>query len=314
MTWLVTGGLGYIGGHLVENLLSKGEKVVIIDWAEEQKKMCSLDGAVLLTEDFRDKTLVSETIRKFRVKHVVHFAALKSVEESFSEPELYFDVNTRGTSLLLEGIGDLEIMSFVFASSAAVYGNREDGIASEVDDTVPISTYGESKLRAETSVTEFLKKKRLRGSSLRFFNVVGSSRNELEDHSSRNLTSILKQEILESKSHKIFGNDYETYDGTCIRDYIDVRDIVEDVYLASTSKNPIPGVLNIGSGKGTSVLDIVKMMDYEASFKSQIDFLPRREGDSQALVANIDLYNKVLAKHSRIDLSESIKTYFRDVP
>lgn len=313
MTWLVTGGLGYIGGHLVENLLAKGEKVVIIDWSDDRKKIEFLNGAILLSEDFRNKELVSQTLRKFRVEHVVHLAALKSVEESQLNPDLYFEINARGTSLLLEGIRSSEISSFVFASSAAVYGEKKDGIASEIDDTNPISAYGESKLMAERSVVEFLKKKGLRGSSLRFFNVVGSSRKELEDDSLINLTSVIKQNILENKSHKIFGSDYPTYDGTCVRDYIDVRDIVEDIYLVSKSVEPIPNILNLGSGNGTSVLDIVKMMDRQASYKSATDFLPRRKGDSAALIASIDLYKGIFPLRKRIELIESIRSCFSEI-
>lgn len=314
MTWLVTGGLGYIGGHLVENLLAKGEKVVIIDWSEERKKIKLLEGATLLSEDFRNKELISQTIRKFGVEHVVHLAALKSVEESQSNPELYFENNTRGTRILLEGIQSSEISSFVFASSAAVYGEIKEGIASEIDNTKPISTYGESKLMAERLVSETLKNKGLMGCSLRFFNVVGSSRKELEDKSLINLTSVIKQNILENKKHKIFGSDYPTYDGTCVRDYIDVRDIVEDIYLVSKSVEPIPNVLNLGSGKGTSVLDVVKMMDREASCHSETEFLPRRIGDSAALIANIDLYKGIFPLRKRIELIESIKSCFSYLP
>jgi UDP-glucose 4-epimerase len=314
MTWLVTGGLGYIGGHLVETLLAKGEKVVIIDWSKDRKKIKFLDGAILLSEDFRNKELVSQTLRKFRVEHVVHLAALKSVEESQLNPDLYFEINTEGTRLLLEAIRSSEISSFVFASSAAVYGEKKFGIASEIDDTNPISSYGESKLWAERSVAEFLKKKGLRGSSLRLFNVVGSSRKELEDDSLVNLTSVIKQNILENKNHKIFGSDYPTYDGTCVRDYIDVRDIVEDIYLVSKSVEPIPSILNLGSGKGTSVLDIVEMMDRQASYKSETDFFPRREGDSAALIANIDLYKGFFPLRKRIELMESIRSCFSDLP
>jgi UDP-glucose 4-epimerase len=313
MTWLVTGGLGYIGGHLVENLITKGEKVVIIDWSEDRKKMNSLDGAILISEDFRNKELISQTVSKFRIEHIVHLAALKSIEESNLNPELYFEINTRGTGLLLEGIGSSEIRSFVFASSAAVYGEKKGAIASEIDDTKPISTYGESKLMAERLVTEFLKKNGLRGSSLRFFNVVGSSKSQLEDNSLINLTSVLKRDILERKNHKIFGSDYPTYDGTCVRDYIDVRDIVEDIYLVSKSVEPIPNILNLGSGNGTSVLDVVKMMDRQASYISETDFLPRRTGDSAALVSNPDLYKGIFPLRNRIELTESIKTYFSEI-
>ena len=196
--------------------------------------------------DIRDTAEINTLMREQAFDGVVHLAALKSVEDSFKEQDLYFEVNARGTSELLDLAITNNIEKFIFSSTASVYGftHAPNGV-SESSPTLPISPYGASKLHAEEVITEKLNQSKINGTSLRFFNVIGTSHRELTDTSKDNLIPAVLKCLRENTQPKIFGSDYQTEDGTAVRDYVDVRDIAKAHLLAAIGTERLPPIINI---------------------------------------------------------------------
>ena len=317
--WMITGGAGYIGSHIAELFLSEKKRIVIYDSFTqglrsrieflEQKYSCSIP---VVEGDIRDFARLELALRDFNVTGVIHTAALKSVAESFENPDNYIEINFKATSEMLNIAKKLNIRKFIFSSTAAVYGDPGTLVAcQESDKPKPISPYGYSKLLAENCVTSFLGLKGNSGCSLRFFNVIGTSSPYLQDNSADNLLPIVLRKLSEGEPPVIYGDDYPTSDGTCVRDYVDVRDIARAHLAISQSQIKIPSILNIGTGKGISVremIDLVLRIKSRNEVKSMKSF--RREGDPAFLCADAKLAYTSIGFQTEYTLSESIENLF----
>ena len=317
--WLITGGAGYIGSHVADVFLAAGKEVVLLDslshglnsrvefLREKHQKVIPL-----IVSDIRDRAEFDKTIKYYQPFGVIHLAALKSVAESIKEPELYFEVNLDATRKILESISKLGVNRFIFSSTAAVYGAIESSTpVIESTEKFPLSPYGESKFLAELEVEKFLSDPRRRGTSLRYFNVVGNTSKELQDHSVDNLLPIILRCMEENKPPTIFGNDYPTFDGTCIRDYVDVRDVARAHLKVSESSHDLPLALNVGTGRGYSVREVIELvMSVHGIERKNLYESSRREGDPAYLCADINLIRKSIGFNSDYSLKDSIESLF----
>ena len=317
--WLITGGAGYIGTHIADLFIASGKDVVLLDslyqglesrvqhLRDKHKQEIPLE-----VIDVRDYAAIDALLTAQNFTGIVHTAALKAVGESMEKPDEYLEVNYTATVELLEAAKRHGITRFIFSSTAAVYGSpdsmdpcREDG------PTAPISPYGSSKLLAESKVEEFISIPGNHGSSLRFFNVVGSANKALLDNSVENLVPIVINRVKSGQAPIIYGNDYPTPDGTCIRDYVDVRDIAAAHLVAADATQALPPAMNIGTGNGASVREIVKFV-LDAMGRSDVTPIDsdRRAGDPAFLCADVSLAQSAMGFTSRYSLKESVESLF----
>src|SRR3954452_660597 len=224
MTWLVTGGAGYIGAHVVAAMRESGMPVVVLDELSTGDRT-RVAGIPLVEGSVLDRALLDRTLREHAVTGIVHVAAKKQVEESVRDPLLYYRENVEGLRRLLEAATAAGVGSFVFSSSAAVYGAPDVDLVREDTDCRPVNPYGQTKLIGEHMVADVARAAGLRYASLRYFNVAGAARPDLADVGEANLVPMVFRRIDEEKAPLIFGDDFPTRDGTCIRDFIHVADI-----------------------------------------------------------------------------------------
>jgi UDP-glucose 4-epimerase len=320
-TWLITGGAGYIGSHIADEFISAGKSVIIYDslyqGLKSRIKFLETKHQIeipLVQADILDYKKLDETIKKYNVHGIVHTAALKAVGESMEKRDLYFEVNLTATIELLKIAEQNGVKNFIFSSTALVYGSpdsmepcREDG------PVAPISPYGDSKFQAEKYVETFTSKPGNHGTSLRFFNVIGSgSAPELLDNSVENLIPIVINKMQTGQSPVIFGTDYPTEDGTCIRDYVDVRDVAQAHLAAADSTDVLPTHINIGTGRGSSVRQVIELV-LAGLNKSDTPVIEsdRRAGDPAFLCADVSLAKSALNFESRYSLQESIASIIK---
>ena len=318
MTILVTGGAGYIGAHTVRALRDASREVVVLDTLERGNREAVID-AKLIVGDVSDDALVAKICADYKIDGVVHFAAYKAVGESMTHPEMYWNNNVASTKKLLATLQRLNIKRFVFSSSAAVYGTPKTAPVNESAPTVPESVYAETKLAIENELTDLAKSSNsaMSSVSLRYFNAAGaSSDNKIgEDWStSQNLVpQVMRALIDKSFNLKIFGNDYPTADGTCIRDYIHVEDLAAAhvkalEYLENGGETT---VCNIGTGQGTSVLQLIEITSRVAKQTVPYEIAARRAGDPVNVYADVAMAKKVLGWQSKRDLQSIIESAYK---
>jgi len=318
-TWLLTGGAGYIGSHIADEFIRSGKNVVIYDSLHQGLEsrieyLRTKHGVKIpfIVADIRDYNEIENAIRTYKIDGIVHTAALKAVGESMEKRDEYFEVNLDATTELLAIAQRNGVKKFIFSSTAAVYGSPESSHpCAEEDPKKPISPYGDSKYQAESRVTEFINAAGNSGTSLRFFNVVGASSSELMDNSVTNLVPIAINQLKKNESPTIFGTDYPTPDGTCIRDYVDVRDIARAHLAAASSTTKLPPAMNIGTGRGASVREVINLV-LEATKKTDIKVVEkdRRSGDPALLCANVSLAKTAMGFISQYSLEESVRSLF----
>jgi UDP-glucose 4-epimerase len=317
--WLLTGGAGYIGSHVADAFLASGKDVIIYDSLyqglesriEYLRKKYNKE-IPLIVADIRDTAKFDEVLTTYKPYGVVHTAALKAVGESMEKPDEYFEVNFHATTKMLELVSRHGIKNFIFSSTAAVYGAPDHSNPIKEDDPKnPISPYGASKLAAEGEVNKFLAIPDNHGTSLRFFNVVGTEAPELMDNSVENLVPIVINRLKAGEPPVIYGTDYPTPDGTCIRDYVDVRDIAGAHLAAADSTVELPLAMNVGTGRGRSVRDVIELV-CEAAGRS--DVVPseqnRRAGDPAFLCADVSLIKREIRFVFRYSLEASTLSLF----
>jgi len=319
-TWLLTGGAGYIGSHIADEFIRAGKSVVIYDslyqGLESRIQYLREKHSVeipLIIADIRDYNELEGVITKYSIDGIVHTAALKAVGESMEKADEYFQVNLEATNELLAIAKRTGVKKFIFSSTAAVYGSPDSmDPCTELGPKAPISPYGDSKYQAESGVSAFINTPGNSGTSLRFFNVVGCAKSpELLDNSVENLVPIVINKLKAGESPVIFGTDYPTPDGTCIRDYVDVRDIARAHLAAANATTKLPDAMNIGTGRGASVREIIKLV-LDATGKSDTNVIenPRRAGDPAFLCADVATAKEAMGFTSQYSLEESVKSLF----
>jgi UDP-glucose 4-epimerase len=291
MALLVTGGAGYIGSHMVYALADRGEEVVVIDNLSTGYWWAIAPAARLVEGDIGNESLVGELCREHRFDAIIHFAGSIVVPESVTDPLAYYLNNTVKTRSLIAAAVKAGIPHFVFSSTAAVYGNPPSVPVSEDAELRPISPYGSSKLMSEWMLRDSHAAYGLQYVALRYFNVAGADPKGRAGQSTPRATHLIKvacQTVLGKRAQlDIFGNDYDTPDGTCLRDYIHVSDLVEAHVdaLAHLRKGGQSGAYNCGYGVGYSVLDIIRAVEKAAGKPVNARVAPRRAGDPAAIVA-----------------------------
>ena len=307
MTWLITGGAGYIGSHVVASFLAKGINVVILDDFSSGLHSRCPEGVTVFEGDICDKAAVSRALASQPIEGIVHLAAKKSVEESVYKPELYQRVNVEGTQVLLDAAVEYGVKNFLYSSSAAVYGEQDHAVMLESDICHPVSPYGATKLESENLVTA-MGDKGMNVCSLRYFNVAGAANKQLADNSVSNLFPILAKALKDGKQPQIFGTDYATPDGTCIRDYVHVVDLanVHRDIAQMLGKKDVPRVINVGTGIGLSVKEVVDAMIAATGSDLKPVLADRRAGDPAQLIANVELLRETLGSVPQKGLKEIV--------
>ena len=312
MTVLVTGGAGYIGSHTVRLLASQGRDVVVLDSLELGDKS-RLGSVPLFQGDINDERIIEKICRKHNITDVVHFAAYKAVGESMDQPLRYYNNNVAGTIALVRSLLSNGVNRIVFSSSAAVYGNPESVPVTEESTLRPESVYAETKSVVERFLSS-CDAIGLRSVSLRYFNAAGASADASigEDWSmSQNLVPLVMKAILGfSGPLNVFGNDYPTPDGTCIRDYIHVDDLADAHvkaldYLSTGGKSL---ACNVGTGKGTSVLDVLNLAEQVSGRKVPYNIVGRRSGDPVSVYADPTLIRALLGWKATRDVRDIISS------
>ena len=312
MTVLVTGGAGYIGSHTVRLLASQGRDVVVLDSLELGDKS-RLGSVPLFQGDINDERIIEKICRKHNITDVVHFAAYKAVGESMDQPLRYYNNNVAGTIALVRSLLSNGVNRIVFSSSAAVYGNPESVPVTEESALRPESVYAETKSVVERFLSS-CDAIGLRSVSLRYFNAAGASADASigEDWSmSQNLVPLVMKAILGfSGPLTVFGNDYPTPDGTCIRDYIHVDDLADAHvkaldYLSTGGKSL---ACNVGTGKGTSVLDVLNLAEQVSGRKVPYNIVGRRSGDPVSVYADPTLIRALLGWKATRDVRDIISS------
>ena len=301
MKVLVTGGAGYIGSHMVLSLLDSDHDPVVIDNLSNGSRFLLPEDVDFHEVDVRDAVRVEKIFNEHNFDAVVHFAADIVVPESIKFPDKYLENNTFGTFSLLKNCVNTGVKKFIFSSTAAVYGSREDvNLLSEEDRKQPDNPYGVSKLLSETIIKEFSKAYDLDFVCLRYFNVAGADPLLRTGQLGNNSTHLIKiaSEVALGKRPKIYiyGKDYPTKDGTGVRDYIHVSDLVDahSSALKYLSDNRRGITLNCGYGEGYSVIEVLKVFEEIIGKPLEYEFADRREGDSASLIANNKLIKEKL--------------------
>ena len=332
---LITGGAGYIGIHTSLLLLEHGFNIVVLDsFLNSSKKSllrflelgikgnCFSESQFEYYEgDVRDINFLRKIFNKKSslgnsIDAVIHFAGLKSVSESIEKPNLYWDVNVYGTMQLLKVMQEYDCMHFVFSSSATVYSSEETSPLFENSKLEPSDPYGKTKLIIENLLREFssMQKQSFNFICLRYFNPIGAHPSGIIGESQLNSPTnlfphICKAAISKINILKIYGNDYPTVDGTCVRDFIHIMDLAEGHlaainYLYSKDKNNHLNTFNLGTGKGTTVLELVKVFERVNNLKINFQFSERRLGDKPVAYANCDLAKEFLNWRPKKDISD----------
>ena len=288
VTWLVTGGAGYIGLHVVRALQASGEDVLVLD--DLSTGRASLLTAPLVVGDVGDRALLDRVLAGGAVHGVVHLAARKQVAESVADPLRYYRENVGALTTLLEAMREHGVGTLVFSSSAAVYGEVDVPLVTERTPTAPASPYGETKLVGEWMVRAAAGAHGLRYALLRYFNVAGAGAPELADVGAANLVPMVFQRIAAGRPPMLFGDDHATPDGSCVRDYVHVADIA-DAHVAALRHLDAGGadlLLNVGRGDGCSVREVLRTVAEVTGRDTGPEVLPRRPGDPPRVVAAND--------------------------
>ncbi|MBF9234751.1 UDP-glucose 4-epimerase GalE [Microvirga alba] len=294
MTVLVTGGAGYIGSHMVLELIDAGEQVIVLDDLSTGFRWSVPPAATLVIGDAGDQALVSRLIDEHGIDSILHFAAKIVVPESVADPLAYYLNNVVKSRALIETAVAKGIKSFIFSSTATVYGNAGASLLSEDLPVAPINPYGRTKVMTEWMLEDTCKAHGLRYAVLRYFNVAGADPKGRSGQSTPRATHLIKVAAQVALGRQLYfevlGTDYDTPDGTCVRDYVQVNDLAHAhlVALRHLREGGESIVLNCGYGHGASVLDVIKVVKEVSGVDFEVRISPRRGGDPARLVAKVD--------------------------
>jgi UDP-glucose 4-epimerase len=292
MTWLVTGGAGYIGAHVVQAFRDQGLGAVVVDDLSSGHRSFVPDDVPFVEGSILDKQLLVKALREHDVTGVVHVAGFKYAGVSVERPLHTYEQNVTGTVVLLQAMQEAEVDKLVFSSSAATFGTPEEELVTEQSPVRPESPYGESKLIGEWLLRDQATATGLQHTSLRYFNVVGSGSETIYDTSPHNLFPLVIEALVAGRTPRINGDDYPTPDGTCVRDYVHVADLaVSHVAAAQAleSGRSLERVYNLGSGTGLSVRQIMDAMARMTGVDFEPEITARRPGDPARIVASGEL-------------------------
>jgi len=312
MTWLITGGAGYIGGHVVRETLASGRQVVILDDMSTGTIQRIPDGVTLEQVTLTDAAGVEAVFARHGITGVLHLAARKQVGESVEKPLYYWNENVNGFHNLMAAMTTHHVQNLVFSSSAAVYGQPDlapGALITEETHCSPINPYGATKLAGEWISGALVKSHGFRVAALRYFNVAGAGSTELGDEFILNLVPIVFDALTQGNQPRVFGNDYATPDGSCIRDYVHVQDLAEaHVAAMDFVENPDAtfAAINIGTGIGTSVFEMLEVMRDVTGLDIKPIQTERRAGDPAALIADVSKAAQLLNWHSKFDLHDIV--------
>ena len=316
--WLLTGGAGYIGSHVATELLASGRGVVVVDDLSTGYVARIPAGTTFVEGSVQDADLLTRVMQQSDIDGVVHLAAKKAVGESVERPLHYYRENVDGVLCVLTAMNAAGVDKIVYSSSAAAYGEPAVGEVSETEPTVPTSPYGETKLIGEWTVRAQATAQRLAGSglsnvSLRYFNVAGAGSDELGDTSVANLIPMALRAITNGERPMIFGTDYPTPDGTCIRDYIHVVDLARSHVAAAElcegdSQGQVSELFNVGRGSGSSVREVLDVISEVLGYDVDPRAVERRPGDPAMLVARTEKIESVLGWKADLDLVDMVRS------
>ncbi len=314
MTWLVTGGAGYIGSHVVRAFQAADIPVVVLDDLSSGFEQFLPPGVPFEHGSVLDAKLVDHTLQEHQVEGVVHVAGFKYAGVSVQRPLHTYEQNVSAMVILMQCMEAVGADKLVFSSSAATFGTPDVDLVTETTPTMPESPYGETKLIGEWMLRAAGRATGLKHTSLRYFNVVGSGSPDLFDTSPHNLFPLVFDMLVRGDNPRINGDDYATPDGTCVRDYIHVADLAEAHVAAArrlAADEPVERVYNLGSGGGTSVREIMDTVREVTGIDFTPDIAPRRPGDPDRIVASGELAARDLGWEMRHTLHEMVSSAWR---
>ena len=314
MSWLVTGGAGYIGSHVVRAFEEAGLEAVVVDDLSSGHRAFVGPETPFVEGTILDTDLVARACKEHAVEGVVHLAGFKYAGVSVQRPLHTYSQNVTGTVNLLDAMAQAGVEHMVFSSSAATFGTPDVDVVTETTPGRPESPYGESKLVGEWLIRDQAVATGLRHTSLRYFNVVGSGSDDLYDTSPHNLFPLIFEALIEGRTPRINGDDYDTPDGTCVRDYVHVADLAEAHVVAArhlAAGDPLQPVYNLGSGDGVSVRQIMDTVREVTGIDFTPEIGPRRPGDPARIVASGDLAARDLDWAMRHDLRDMVASAWR---
>ena len=311
--WLVTGGAGYIGGHVVRALLASGREVVVVDDFSTGLPARVPCGVPVLRGDVTDAGWLTQVVGETRPDGVVHVAGKKSPTESVLDPLLYARENVAGVTALLTALRATGGTRIVFSSSCAVYGTPPGPTVGEDDPKRPESPYGDSKWYGERLLAAAARAYGLGVISLRYFNVVGAAEPALADTGVHNLVPLVLRALRDGVPPRVFGTDYPTADGTCVRDYVDVEDLADAHVRAveALEDGAAPAAYNVGRGQGASVLAVLDLLRRTTGVDFDHQVCPRRPGDPASVVGRVDRIAAELGWTARRDLATTLEAAWR---
>ncbi|WP_329419032.1 UDP-glucose 4-epimerase GalE [Streptomyces sp. NBC_01693] len=312
MTWLITGGAGYIGAHVAKAMTGAGEKAVVLDDISSGIEARLPADVTLVRGSASDREVLDRVLAEHAVTGVVHLAAKKQVGESVEKPLLYYRENVTGLGVLLEAVVAAGVRRFLFSSSAAVYGVPDVDLITEETPCAPINPYGETKLAGEWLVRATGRAHGISTACLRYFNVAGAAEPELADTGVFNVVPMFFDRLTRGETPRIFGDDYPTPDGTCVRDYIHVADLA-DAHLAvaahlDRSADGGDLTVNIGRGEGVSVRRLAELVGEVTGLPAEPVVEPRRPGDAARAVASAARMTEELGWTARRGMCEMVES------
>ena len=316
MKILVTGGAGYIGSHVIRQLVAAGHEPIALDDMTNgvasrlgETPLVKLD---LAAADAQGKLL--EAFKTYSIDGVIHLAARKAVGESVERPEYYYQQNINSVTNLLLAMREAKVMNMVFSSSAATYGSPDVDLVNEDYLARPINPYGETKLVGEWMMAGAAKAWGLKVVSLRYFNVAGAGFDDLADTSVANLIPIAFNAIKNNQAIQVFGTNWPTPDGSCVRDYIHVLDLA-DAHIAALDyldqEVREHSIFNVGTGTGSSVLEVITAIEKVLGKEVAVDLVDRRAGDPASLSADVSRINEVLGWKAKQSLADIVSSHYR---
>lgn len=316
MKILVTGGAGYIGSHVIRQLIAAGHEPIALDDLSSgiEKRLGDTPLVQLDLASPEATSVLVETFKTHGISGVIHLAAKKAVGESVEQPEFYYQQNINSVTNLLSAMRQAQVMNMVFSSSAATYGSPDVDLVNEDYLARPINPYGETKLIGEWMMANAARAWGLKVVSLRYFNVAGAGFDDLADTAVANLIPIAFNAIKNNQPIQVFGTDWPTKDGSCVRDYIHVLDLAYAhisalEYLDRDVREH--AIFNVGTGEGSSVLEVIDAIRAVIGHDFAVDLVARRAGDPAALSADVSRINEALGWVAKQNLADIVSSHYK---